>query len=189
MPDEHARALRELAEEHGTSVAAVIRAAVEALADDGRAASTIRKRIRPDPRGGYRPGAGRPRRTWVAASETAVSIREELGRCDEDFALRMIGRLVADLRTLSRPADIARCLSEPPSTGSQRWDVLLAVVVSRECRLRGIEAPGWTKTPPLPSWWFPLLADPILTARTMQRTPIDYSVRGIWLDANALETA
>ena len=32
------------------------------------------------------------------------------------------------------------------------------------------------------------LADPILTARTMQRTPVDFAARGIWLDANALET-
>jgi len=32
-----------------------------------------------------------------------------------------------------------------------------------------------------------LLADPILTARTMQRTPVDFAARGIWLDTNALE--
>lgn len=125
----------------------------------------------------------------MTAAETALAVREELRRGDEHFALRLIARLGADLRSLSRPTDIARCLAEPSSTGDPRWDTLLAAAVGRECRRLGITAPAWTNVAPLPSWWFPLLADPILTARTMQRTPVDFSVRGIWLDANALETA
>lgn len=181
--------LRRIASERETTVAAVVRAAVDVLAEGGPEASAIHGRIQPDPRGGVRPGAGRPRRTWMTARETADAIRQELRGGDEDFALRMVARLVADLRSLSRPADVARCLTAPSSTGDERWDTLLAVAVSRECRRLGIDAPAWTNVRPLPSWWFPLLADPILTARTMQRTPIDFSTRGIWLDANALETA
>jgi hypothetical protein len=46
----------------------------------------------------------------------------------------------------------------------------------------------WTKVPPLPRFWFPD-DDPILNARTMQRTPLDLRNKGIWLDGRALETA
>jgi hypothetical protein len=50
-------------------------------------------------------------------------------------------------------------------------------------------APGLpSRRRPGPSATSSSLADPILTARTMQRTPIDFAARGIWLDANALET-
>lgn len=187
--DEQAAALRRFASEQETTVAAVVRAAVDVLAEGGPAASAILERIQPDPRGGVRPGAGRPPRTWMTAREAASAIRQELRRGDEDFAFRMVARLVADLRSLNRPTDLARCLAAPAGTGDDRWDTLLAIAIARECRRMSIEAPAWTNVSGLPSWWFPLLADPILTARTMQRTPIDFSARGIWLDANALETA
>jgi Ribbon-helix-helix protein, copG family len=189
VSDEQANALRALAAERGTSIAAVIRAAADVLAEDGRGASAIRGRVRPSALGGARPGAGRPRRTWLTAAEAASTVRRELRRGDEDFAFRLVARLVADLRVLDRPSDVERCLKVPSSTGDRRWDTLLAVAVGRACRERGIEAPAWTSAPPLPSWWFPLLADPVLTARTMQRTPVDFAARGIWLEAKALETA
>jgi len=128
-------------------------------------------------------------RAWMTAGEVAEAVGEELERGDEDFAFRMLARGVADLRSRRRPADVARFLAPPPSTGDERWDALLAAVVGRECRRRGVPAPGWTDVEPLRPWWFPLLASPALTARTMQRTPVDWSTKGIWLDANALETA
>jgi hypothetical protein len=131
-------------------------------------------------------GAGR---TWMTAADVAGAIGEELARGDDDFAFRMLARGVADLRSRRRPADVARFLAPPPTTGDPRWDALVAATVGRECRRRGIPAPAWTDVAPLRPWWFPLLASPALTARTMQRTPVDLSVRGIWLDANALETA
>lgn len=126
-------------------------------------------------------------RTWLSAADAAEAIREELARGDEDFALRMLARAVADFRSLDDPDALAELLREPPSTGDLRWDTLLAATVSRECRRRGMAAPAWTAVPALDTWWFPA-PDPLLDARTIQRTPIDLSIKGIWLDANALET-
>ncbi len=131
--------------------------------------------------------AGPPQRAWMTAADVAEAIREELARGDTDFALRMLLRGIADLRALLDPGDLAAFLAEPPSTGDHRWDTLLAAAVSRELRLRDLAAPRWTTVPALATWWFPA-ADPVLDARTMQRTPIDLSIKGIWLDANALET-
>ena len=53
--------LRSLAAAHYTTMSAVVRAGAEALADEHTATGSIRRRIRPDARGGARPGAGRPR--------------------------------------------------------------------------------------------------------------------------------
>ncbi len=128
-----------------------------------------------------------PGRTWTTAADAAEAIREELGRGDTDFALRMLTRALADLRALDDPTEIAAFLVEPASTGDHRWDALLAAVISRECRTRRIPAPAWTTVAPLTPWWFPA-ADPVLDARTIQRTPIDLSIKGIWLDGRALET-
>jgi len=134
------------------------------------------------------PGAGRPRRTWLTAPEAATAVRDELDAGDEVFAMRIVARLLADLRALERPGDITRCLAPPSTTGDRRWDTLVAAAVGRECRHKGVvDTPTWTDPSPLSTWWFPLLADPILTARAMQRTPVDLAARGIWLDARALE--
>lgn len=127
-------------------------------------------------------------RHLLTARSLAREIRRELDDGDTTFALRLIGQAVAELRGLEGPSELAAFLATPPSTGDPRWDTLVAAVVSRECRLRGLPRPMWTKVPPLPRFWFPD-DDPILNARTMQRTPLDLRNKGIWLDGRALETA
>jgi len=128
-----------------------------------------------------------PPSAWLTARDAAEAIRDELARGDHDFAFRLLARAVGDFRDLRDADDIQRFLAPPPSTGDHRWDTLLAAVVSRECRRRDVVAPAWTRVPALRSWWFPD-DDPLLMARTMQRTPVDLQVKGIWLDAKALES-
>lgn len=127
-------------------------------------------------------------RRWLTAGDVAEVIRGEVARGDTNFALRTLARALADLRGLADPAAVATALREPPSTGDPRWDALLAAAYGRECRDLGIDSPAWTRVESLRSWWFPVY-DPVLTARTMQRTPIDFAARGIWLDESALEAA
>ena len=125
------------------------------------------------------------RRTWLTSPDLAEAIREELERGDTDFALRLLARALNDFGSLTEPDERAAFLAEPPSTGDRRWDTLVAAAVGRACRQASVAAPGWTRTPPLASWWFPVF-DPVLTARTMQRTPAEFAARGIWLDERAL---
>ncbi len=122
-------------------------------------------------------------------AELAEAVHDELVRGDSIFALRLLARSVADFRELGHldAPSVRRFLAAPSSTGDHRWDVLVAATFSRECRLAGIAAPSWTRVAPLRSWWFPQ-DDPVLTARIMQRTPVDLQVKGIWLDAKALES-
>lgn len=124
-------------------------------------------------------------RTWLTAADVADAVRDELGRGDTDFALRLLGRALDEFARLEDESDRAAFLAEPPSTGDHRWDTLIAVCVARACRRAGLRPPEWTRVAPLTSWWFPVY-DPVLTARTMQRTPVDLAATGIWLDERAL---
>jgi len=133
--------------------------------------------------------AGEPARTWMTARSASEAIKGELQRGDEDFALRTLITAISDFRALADPADIQEFLRRPRPTGDRRWDTLLAAAVGRACRRRGLTAPKWTRRVPLESWWFPADGGGLLAARTMARTPIDFSRLGIWLDASAFQTA
>ncbi|MEA1903708.1 MAG: hypothetical protein U9N56_09305 [Actinomycetota bacterium] len=126
------------------------------------------------------------RRTWLTASDIAQAISVELEQGDEVFALRILAKALSESRSLIDPADIVRFLQEPPSTGDRRWDVLLATAIARECRLRGVGAPKWTNVEGVEPWWFPALVDKTLIPLIIQRTPLELSSKGIWLDEKAL---
>jgi hypothetical protein len=132
---------------------------------------------------------GEPSRTWMTARGAAEAIKGELQRGDDDFALRTLIGAVNDFRGLRDPAEVQDFLRRPRPTGDRRWDTLLAASVARACRQRGVAAPKWTRRAPLKSWWFPSDGGGLLAARTMSRTPIDFSRLGIWLDASAFQTA
>lgn len=130
-----------------------------------------------------------PARTWLTARDAAAAIKGELGRGDEDFALRTLIGAINDFRGLTDTAEIQDFVRRPRPTGDQRWDTLLAASVAMACRKKGVAAPKWTRRAPLKSWWFPSDGGGVLAARTMSRTPIDFSRLGIWLDASAFQTA
>jgi transcriptional regulator with XRE-family HTH domain len=132
---------------------------------------------------------GRTAPTWLTARRAAEAIKDELQRGDEDFALRTLIGAINDFRGLSEPLEIQEFLRRPRPTGDRRWDTLLAAAVAQACRRRGVPAPKWTRRAPLESWWFPAEGGGLLAARTMARTPIDFSRLGIWLDASAFQTA
>ena len=118
-------------------------------------------------------------RTWLTARGAAEAIKADLQRGDEDFALRTLIGAINDFRTLSDPGDIQDFLRRPRPTGDPRWDTLLAAAVARACRPWGISPPKWTRRAPLKSWWFPSDGQGLLAARTMSRTPIDFSRLGV----------
>jgi hypothetical protein len=133
--------------------------------------------------------AGGPAHTWMTARGAAEAIKGELATGDDDFALRTLIGAINDFRGLQDPDDIQDFLRRPRPTGDRRWDTLIAASVAQACRPRGVHPPRWTRRAPLESWWFPSGGGGLLAARTMARTPIDFSRLGIWLDASAFQTA
>ncbi len=103
-------------------------------------------------------------------------------------------------RYVSSPARSPTCaLSTSPPTSAPGWRSLRAPATpggtpcSRRRPAGSADAcrsapPGWTRAEPLDQWWFPAF-EPVLAARTFQRTPPELSVHGIWLDPRALEVA
>jgi len=124
-------------------------------------------------------------RRWLSSVDTARAVRRYVAEGDVGLALRVIGRFLDELEDRT-PEEMAVALAGPPSTGDRRWDVLFAAAAARWCRKRAVPVPDWTAVSPLRTWWSPVF-DPVLSARTMARTPVDFSVKGIWLDAKALE--
>lgn len=128
---------------------------------------------------------------YFTAQTASVAIRDELQRGDHDFALRMVITAVADFREVIAKDDagsLEEFLIPPESTGSIKWDTLLAAAIGRECRVAGIDRPEWTFPAPLATWWF-VDQNPMLIARNMRRTPPDLSCVGIWLDGNSFNVA
>lgn len=119
-----------------------------------------------------------------SAADIAVDISDELAAADEDFALRLVRGLVEQLEAAA-PAQAATMLRDRPLTGEQRWDALICGAVAWTCRRLGIDAPAWTRTRPLRTFWF-LRPDPQLMGRLIQETPHELAVLGIWIDAASL---
>lgn len=134
-----------------------------------------------------RPRADRAFDGMLPPPALSRAVRKEVEAGDTGFALRLIGRSLHEFRHLPAGSR-ARFLGPPASTGDHRWDTLIAAAFRRECRLAAFDSPAWVAVEPLGTWWFPV-TDRVLVARTMQRTPIDFKVLGIWLDAKALEVA
>lgn len=83
-------------------------------------------------------------RRGITARVAAVEIGEELKPGDQTFALRILAMALSDFRSLPecRYEDF---LQAPASTGSIKWDTLLAVAVGIECEHLLIDRPAWTK--------------------------------------------
>lgn len=126
----------------------------------------------------------------LSSRRTAEIISRELANGDVDFAFRIMVTAIADLRQTS-PSNYEDFLIDPGSTGSLRWDTLLAAVVGRECDLIGIPKPPWTQPQPLAEEWV-VTTLPNATERWLARiksgTPVEFSRLGIWIHARDLET-
>lgn len=117
-------------------------------------------------------------------------IGRELARGDLDFAFRVMIEAVKDFRETS-PENREDFLEPPESTGSVRWDTLLAAVIGRECNRLGRPRPPWTMPAPLAEEWV-VTTLPAPTERWMARirsgTPEEFSRLGLWVHARDLET-
>ncbi|MFB9819173.1 hypothetical protein [Arthrobacter ramosus] len=126
----------------------------------------------------------------LSSRKTAAIMRRELAGGDPDFAFRVMTSALADFRH-THPANRPDFLVPPESTGSKRWDTLLAAVVGRECDRLGIPRPPWTKPEPLAEEWVvTTLAAPSeqWIARIRAGTPEEFSRLGLWVHARDLET-
>ena len=88
------------------------------------------------------------------------------------------------------PADVQASLlyDEPPGTGDERWDVLLAALAEHLAAQHGRAAPEWTEMRVLQRPWFPAELE-IQRADALVWAPAAFRKHGVYLSARDLEAA
>jgi transcriptional regulator with XRE-family HTH domain len=94
-------------------------------------------------------------KSLMSARTAAVAINHELRAGDNDAALRLAIQAIDHFRQAQTSCEIADFLHKPAPIEDIRWDTLLATAIRWDATRRGIDAPGWTKRPPLPCDWIP----------------------------------
>ena len=88
------------------------------------------------------------------------------------------------------PDDVQASLlnDEPPGTGDERWDVLLAALAEHLAAQHGRAAPEWTEMRVLQRPWFPAELE-IQRADALVWAPAAFRKHGVYLSARDLEAA
>ena len=88
------------------------------------------------------------------------------------------------------PDDVQPSLlqDEPPATGDERWDVLLAALAEHLATQHDLAAPGWTEIRVLQQPWFPAELE-TQRADALVWAPAAFRKHGVYLSARDLEAA
>jgi len=78
--------------------------------------------------------------------------------------------------------------AEPPSTGDERWDVLLAALAEHLAARDGRGAPAWSEPRRLRPFWFPFNT-PAARVDAVVHAPAAFRRRGVFVSAHELEVA
>jgi hypothetical protein len=78
--------------------------------------------------------------------------------------------------------------TEPPNTGDERWDVLLAAIAEHLAARDGRGAPDWSEPRRLRRFWFPFNT-PAARADAVVHAPAAFRRRGVFVSAHELEVA
>ncbi len=122
--------------------------------------------------------------------QLAEEVSECLAKGDASAATRLVFRLLerydkSDWETRARITH-----EQPDTTGSNRYDALLAGIVEYACASHGVVAPNWVndQTYFLDQWWF-VSGMITLHANALVHSPISLARRGVFVTEGALEYA
>ena len=79
-------------------------------------------------------------------------------------------------------------VGEPPSTGDNRWDVLLAALAEHLSNRAGLDAPSWSQGRALDRFWFPF-ETPGARVDAIVHAPAAFRRRGVFVADHDLEVA
>jgi hypothetical protein len=131
----------------------------------------------------------------VAWKENSVGdVGEEIAACltkgDSSSAIRLAFRFL-ERYDKSDWETRRRITADPPvTTGSARFDALLAGIVELACASHGVVAPSWVNDEPyfLNEFWF-VSGMKSLHANALVHSPISLARRGVFVTQGALEYA
>lgn len=128
-------------------------------------------------------------RWWPTAAEIAEAVRGELARADEDMALRLLLDGVNRLPDAAGAGALDETLAEPGTTGSERWDTLLAASIRYRLHSLGLTPPRWTLKRPLDTFWWPAAHSASKEYNDMAHSPAELVRVGIFMDERGYTSA
>lgn len=128
-------------------------------------------------------------RAWTTADDMAADLRDMLAADDVPGAIRMLMDGVNRLPAALAAGELDRALAEPSSTGSIRWDTLLAAAVRYRLHQMGHRAPAWTLKEPLAKFWWPLRVNASKEFNDMVHSPAELIRVGIFMDERGFQSA
>lgn len=125
-----------------------------------------------------------------SVNDVGEEVAECLAKGDPSSAIRLAFRFL-ERYDKSDWETRARITAEPPlTTGSDRYDALLAGIVEYACASHGVVAPSWVNAERyfLSKWWF-VSGLASLHADALVHSPISLARRGVFVTQGALEYA
>jgi hypothetical protein len=119
---------------------------------------------------------------------TIAELAGHLRAAEDGERRRLFLEFLEEYRWEPSPDRVALVEPEPPSTGDERWDVLLAAVAEHLATQDDVDAPAWTEGRSLQTWWFP---DDTAYGRTdaFVRAPAAFRRRGVFIAEHDLARA
>jgi hypothetical protein len=107
---------------------------------------------------------------------------------DDDVRWKLVWEFLEEYRW--EPADIRLGLvaEEPPPTGDERWDVLLAALAEHLNAQLDLASPPWAEPRVLVRPWFPSSLK-VLRAQALVWAPASFRKHGVYIAAQDLEAA
>lgn len=122
-------------------------------------------------------------------STVSQQIASAIAVSDEQAAVRHFIQLNDDLAAEHGATRFALTISEPPTTGSKRWDAALAALASHRLSEEGLPQPDWALSPARrlgKAWTFGSGRYPVSVPR--ENVPAAFLDRGVLIDRETLES-
>lgn len=129
------------------------------------------------------------KRWWSTVPEIAADVRDALASGDDIHAIRMLMDGINALPAAQQAGLLDDALSEPDTTGDERWDALLAGALRYRLHQMGERAPHWTYKQPLTTSWWPFAYSPSEAYNDLAHTPAELLRLGIFLDEREFSQA
>jgi hypothetical protein len=122
--------------------------------------------------------------------DVASEVSQCLTKGDTSSAFRVVARFLEFYDKADWPTREGMVSPRPTSTGSARYDAMLAAIVEYACATHRILAPAWVNEPVyfLDEFWF-VSGLKSLHADAIVHSPISFKRRGVFLTQGALTYA
>jgi hypothetical protein len=119
---------------------------------------------------------------------TIADLARLLPDTSQSASWRLVAEFLEEYRWEPVEARYQLLVDEPPGTGDERWDVLLAALAEHLAARDGRGAPAWNEPRRLRRFWFPFNTS-AARVDAVVHAPAAFRRRGVFVAAHELEVA